>query len=125
MNNDEKKALEDAKNQLIRATKLISDILESKTEKNPEELEDWMKDRVAFWCKIYNEGEVVTKDRAHQIWKDELKKDVRGFGGFFVGKGASLQWTAKGLIVLTYKAKESIEAWTGKSIEEYAKRFEK
>ena len=125
MNEEERKKLEEAKNQLIKATKVMSDLLEMESEKSEEGLEDWMKDRVEFWCRIYIEGGVVSRARAHEIWEKEVGKDARGFGGFFVGKGASLQWTANEKVVLTANASDAIEAWTGKTIEEYAKRFKK
>lgn len=123
MDEKEKGILEEAKNELIKVTKILSELLESDSEKATEELVDWMKDRVEFWCRIYNEGGVVTKERAHEIWEKDLGKDVRGFGGFFVGRGASLQWTANEKVVLTANASDAIKAWTGKSIGEYAKKF--
>lgn len=122
MNEEEKQALENIKGELISLTKRVSDLLESQTDKSKEKLENWMKDRVELWCRIYNEGGVVSKERLHETWEGQMKKDTRGLGGFFVGK-ASLQWTANNKVVLTARASEAIEAWTGQPIEEYAKKF--
>jgi len=126
MNETEKKAIGEIKDNLIKLTKTLSDMLEVETHgMEGEQLEDWMKNRVEFWCRIYNEGGVVSKEKAHNIWEKQLGKDARGFGGFFVGKGASLQRTANEQIVLTSNASDAIEAWTGKTIEDYAKKFKK
>jgi len=119
----EKEKIEEAKELLIKATKILSDIVEE-TSENESDLEEWMGNRVELWCRIYNEGGIVSKSRLHEIWRD-MGKDVRGLGGFFVGRGASLAWTTDDKVVLTRKAAESIEAWTGKSISEYAKKFKK
>lgn len=120
----DKKMLEEAKEHLIKATKILSDIVE-KRNANETSLEDWMKDRVELWCRIYNEGGVISQERLHEIWKDNMGKDVRGLGGFFAGKGASLSWTTDNKVVLTKNASDAIEAWTGKTITEYAKKFKK
>lgn len=120
----EKQKIVEAKEILIRATKLLSDVIEDGGDEDMK-LEDWMKDRVEFWCRIYNKGGVISKTKVHEIWEKELGKDVRGLGGFFVGRGASLQWTADGKVVLTSAARNAIEAWTGKSIEELAKKYKK
>jgi len=97
-----------------------------KKEKNASEsdLKSWMRDKIELLCRIYNEGRIVSKERLHEIWK-EMGKDVRGLGGFFVGKKASLVWTSDKKVLLTNKAGESIERWTGKTISEYAKKFKK
>ncbi len=117
-----KEKIDEVKDLLIKATKILSDIIEEGyTNKDKEE--DWMKDRVELWCRIYNENGIITRDRLHSIWKDDMKKDVRGLGGFFVGKGASLLWIPDDRVVLTKKASEAIEAWTGKKISEYAEQF--
>lgn len=119
----ENQKVEEARDLLIKATKLLSDMITSE-DTTKEKLEDWMKDRVELWCKAYNEGGIITKERLYQIWK-KMGKDPRGLGGFFVGKGASLHYTPDGKIVLTKKASDSIEAWTGKTIQEYSKNFRK
>lgn len=121
MRMDEEK-IGEAKDLLIRATKILSDLLEERDARE-NNLEDWMKDRVELWCRLYNEGGIVSRERLHEIWREEMKKDVRGLGGFFVGKGASLAWTPDESVVLTKNASEAISAWTGKSISEYAKQF--
>lgn len=122
MNEDERKTLEDIKDELIKMTKLVSDLIEGMSTHDMS-IDSWKKDRTELWCRIYNEGGIITKERTHEIWEKEMGKDVRGLGGFFVGKKASLQWTAHDKVVLTSNAKEAIEAWTGKSIDEYAKKF--
>jgi len=115
--------IEEAKDLLIRATKLLSDTITGE-DTTKEKLEDWMKDRIELWCRIYNESGIITNDRLHEIWK-KMGKDTRGLGGFFTGKGASLQYTTDDKVVLTKNASDSIEAWTGKSIKEYAQKFKK
>ena len=119
-----KEKVEEAKDLLIKATKILSDIVEEKDTINNSP-EDWTKDRIELWCRIYSEGGIITRERLHEIWRDKMKKDVRGLGGFFVGKGASLAWTPDNKVVLTKKASEAVEAWTGKNISEYAKQFKK
>jgi hypothetical protein len=52
-----------------------------------------------------------------------MGKDARGLGGFFVGKNASLAATAGNKVALTQSAADGIEAWTGKTISEYAKLY--
>jgi len=116
-----KNKIEEVRTLLLQATKILSNLIEEEVEES--ELEDWMEDRVELWCRIYNEGGVVTRDRLHQIWVDVMGKDVRGLGGFFVGKNASLAWTPDDKVALTKSAADTIEAWTGKTISEYAKRF--
>lgn len=111
-----------ARNLLIEATKLLSDSIEGQ-EGTGKSLEDWMQDRVELWCRIYNLRGLITQDRLKELWVGVMKKDMRGIGGFFVGKGASLAHTPDDKVVLTKKASESIRAWTGKEISEYAKKF--
>ena len=50
-----------------------------------------------------------------------MGKDPRGLGGFFTGKGASLAYTSDDKVALMKNASESIHAWAGKTISEYAK----
>jgi hypothetical protein len=121
---ENKRKIEEAKKLLIKATRLLTEVIEM-TESNGTEAEEWMKQRTELWARIYREGGVVSREMLQRIWKDEMKKDVRGLGGFFVGKRASLQWTHDNKVMLTRYATESIEAWTGKSIDEYAKTLEK
>ena len=116
-----KNKIEEVRNLLLQATKILNSLIEE--EVGEGELENWMKDRVELWCRIYNEGSVVTKERLHEIWVKIMGKDARGLGGFFVGKNASLAWTPDNKVALTKNASDSIEAWTGKTIAEYAKRF--
>jgi len=117
-----KEQVEEARQMLFKATKILSEIVEG--EGNPDsDLVAWQRDRVELWCRVFNEGGVVTKERLHGIWKGKMRKDVRGLGGFFVGKGASLAWTPDDKAVLTKKASESIRTWTGKEISEYAKKY--
>lgn len=121
MKDTTEKKIKEAKELLIQATKLLSDIAE---ERNSEEtdLEDWTKDRVQLWCRIYNEGGIVTIERLNELWK-QMGKDPRGLGGFFTGRGASLAYTSDDKVALMQNASKSIEAWTGKPISEYAKKF--
>ena len=115
------KKLDVAREHLMEATKIISELIEGQI--NPEaKLEDWMKDRIELWCRIFNKGGIVTQNRLHEIWKG-MGKDTRGLGGFFTGKNSSLQYTHDEKVVLTLNAKNSIEAWTGKSVEEYSKKY--
>jgi len=116
--------LEEARQLLIHATKILSDIVEDRAA-NESDLEDWMKDRVELWCRVYNAGGVIAQEKLHEIWRDEMGKDTRGLGGFFVGRNASLAWTPDDKVVLTKSAAQWIEAWIGKSISEYAKNFKK
>ncbi len=116
---ENKRKIEEAKEFLIKATRLLTEVIEM-AESNGTGAEEWMRQRMELWARIYLEGGVVTRERLHRIWKQEMKKDVRGLGGFFVGKRASLQWTHDNKVMLTRYATESIEAWTGKSIEEYS-----
>lgn len=118
---NDKERLEKARDLLIQATKLLSEGIEGSN--NDEKIEDWMKNRIELWCRIYNVGGLVTKDKLHEIWEVKMKKDTRGLGGFFVGKGASLTYTTDEKVILTKKAAESIFAWTGKEISEYAKKY--
>ena len=117
----DKEKVEEAKDLLIQATRLLSDIVEEQNSEKTD-LEDWMKDRVELWCRVYNKGGIVTNEILHEIWK-KMGNDPRGIGGFFVGKGASLTYTPDDKVVLTKNASESIEAWTGKAISEYAKKY--
>lgn len=115
-----KNKIEEVRNLLLQATKILNTLIEEVGER---ELEDWMKSRVELWCRIYNEGGVVTRERLREIWVKVMGKDARGLGGFFVGKNASLAWTPDNKVALTKNASDNIEAWTGKTISEYAKRF--
>jgi hypothetical protein len=117
---ENKRKIEEAKDLLIKATRLLTEVIEM-AESNGTEAEEWMKQRMELWVRIYLEGGVVAQERLHEIWGREMNKDVRGLGGFFVGKRASLEWTHDNRVMLTRYATESIEAWTGKSVEEYAK----
>ena len=87
-------------------------------------LEKWMKDRIEFWCRIYNEGGIITKERLYEICK-EFGWSHRGIGGFAAGKKPTLLWRSDGRVLLTRYASESIKKWTGKTISEYAKKFKK
>ena len=89
---------------------------------NKGTLEEWQRDRVELWCRIYNEGSTVTRDKLHSVWKS-MGKDVRGLGGFFCGKAPSFTYNAEGKGVLTSTAAENVEFWTGKPIAEYAQSF--
>ncbi len=113
--------IEEVREYLMKATKLLSDIVEERNTENTA-LDDWMKDRVELWCRVYNEGGMISQDRLHEIWKD-MGKDPRGIGGFFVGKGASLSWTPDDRVVLTKNASDAIKAWTGKTINDYAQQY--
>lgn len=115
----------EAREHLIKATKILNEVLEGGVgAANIERpLEDWMEDRVELWCRLYNEGGIVTKQRLHELWCNQMGKDARGLGGFFAGKGASLAYTTDDKIILTKYASDSILAWTGVQITEYAKRF--
>lgn len=123
MNENERKIIEEIKKDLGKINKNLIALLDRK--ELGEELEDWMRDRVELWCRVFNEGGIVTQNRLHEIWGNEMKKSTRGLGGFFVGKGASLQWTADDKVVLTIAARDAIEDWTGTTIEEYAKKYKK
>jgi len=117
-----KNKIEEAKNHLLQATKLLSDLLEEEVGEN--DLKGWgVEYRVELWCRVYNEGGVVAKNKLHDIWVKTMGKDARGLGGFFVGKNASLTWTSDGKAALTKTAADSIESWTGSSITEYAKHY--
>lgn len=116
--------IEEAKELMIKATRLLTEVIE-RADSNGSEAEEWMKQRMELWVRIYLEGGVVTREQLHSIWGRGMGKDVRGLGGFFVGKRASLVWTHDNRVTLTRYATESIEAWTGKSIEEYAKVYGK
>lgn len=105
-------------------TEKVKNIFKKEENASESNLKSWMRDKIELWCRIYNEGRIVSKERLHEIWK-EMGKDVRGLGGFFVGKRASLVWTSDKKVLLTNKAGESIKRWTGKSISEYAKKFKK
>jgi len=117
--------IEEARELLIKATKLLSQIIEIDTYSEEQNLEEWMMNRVELWCRIYNEGGLITKEKLHKIWRDEIGKDTRGIGGFFVGKKPSLQWTHDGKVMLTMKASEQVEAWTGRTLKEYSKKYRK
>lgn len=122
----ETKKLELARGHLIEASKLLSDLIEGAPENNSgdiHQLEDWMEDRVELWCRIYNLGGIVTDKQLRELWEGKMKKNMKGIGGFFVGRGASLSYTTDERVVLTSKASDSILAWTGKEIKEYAKKY--
>lgn len=80
--------------------------------KRPPILPPSRKDRLELWCRIYNEGGIVTRDRLHEIWVKVMGKDARGLGGFFTGK-ASLAKTTDGKVTLTDIAKDKVKKWTG------------
>ncbi len=86
-------------------------------------LKEHQKARVELWCRIYNEGGIVTMDRLREIWTKVMGKDARGLGGFFTGKNPSLARTPDNKITLTKIAEEKTKAWTGIIIDEYAKHF--
>ena len=117
------KKLEELQDLLMQANKLVLSIKED-DKKSETQLDEWMKDRVELWCRIYKEGSAISKKRLHDIWK-QMGKDTRGLGGFFTGKYASLIHDADGNVVLTEIASNYIMSWTGKSIQEYGKRYEK
>jgi len=117
-----RKKIEEARRLLFEATKLLTEVIEMQ-ENNISGIEDWMKQRMELWARIYLEGGIVDRKRLYEIWKDEMGRDTRGLGGFFVGKRASLVWTHDGKIMLTRYASESTEAWSGKSLREYAKEL--
>ena len=112
--------IEEAKDYLMRATKLLSEFIEKSETK--VELEEWMKDRVELWCRIYNEGGSVSQDRFREIWKN-MGKNPKGLGGFFTGKPSSIVYDADDNVAITAEATKAILAWTGKTIKEYAKKF--
>jgi hypothetical protein len=116
-----KNKIEEARNLLLQATKILGSLIEEEVQES--DLEDWMKVRVELWCRVYNEGGVVTREKLHEIWVNTMHKDARGLGGFFVGRNASLTWTSNDKAALTKNAADSIESWTGSTIAEYAKRF--
>ena len=118
--NQEKK-LEKLQTLLMQANKLVLSMEEDN--KSETQLTDWMKSRVELWCRIHKEGGAIAKERLHKIWID-MGKDVRGIGGFFVGKNPSLIYDADGNVVLTEIASNYIKSWTGKSITEYRKKYQ-
>lgn len=120
---DMEQKVEEAREHLIEASKLLTEIIE-KGGNSEASVESWMKDRIELWCRIYTEGGLVTNDRLHEIWKS-MGKDTRGLGGYFTGKNSSLQYTHDGKVMLTRNAAESVEAWTGKTIGEHAKKYRK
>jgi hypothetical protein len=92
-------------------------------EEKKVELKEHRKARVELWCRIYNEGGIVTRKRLREIWTKVTGKDAKGLGGFFTGKNPSLARTLEDKITLTKIAEEKIKAWTGKTIDDYAKHF--
>ena len=123
MKTDETK-IEEIRMHLMEATKLLGELNEDVNTAS-EHVEDWMKDRIELWCRIYKEGGAVTQDKLYELWHDKMKKDNRGIGGFFNGKGASLVWTPDQKAALTKNASDSIKAWTGKTIAEYSERYKR
>jgi hypothetical protein len=122
---DNSKKIEEAKKLLIEATRLLTDVVEGVEEgDNVKGIKKWMENRLELWARLYNEGGAVENNRLHEIWK-KMGKDSRGIGGFFVGRDASLQYTHDNKVVLTKSAADSVLAWTGMSIEEYAKKFKR
>jgi len=115
--------IEKVKELLIEASQLLSQVTEGGD--NKEQLEDWMLNRLEFWGRIFLDGGVVTETRAHEIWEKEMKNDARGYGGNFVGKKSSLQYTHDGKVMLTKWASEKCEVWAGKSLDAYAQKFKK
>jgi len=113
---------EKARELLIQATQILSEIVEG--EKTPE-TEDWAENRLEFWSRILLEGGIVSETKAHEIWEKEMKNDPRGYGGNFTGKKPSLQYTHDNKVILTATASEKCKAWKGIPLTEYAKRFKK
>src|SRR3989344_5772785 len=111
-----------ARKLLLEATQLLNEVVEGAEGSEPDE---WMQNRLEFWSRVLLAGGSLTEEKAHEIWEKEMGKDPRGYGGHFVGKQASLQKTHDGKIVLTMHAKDKCKAWTGMSLEEYAKKFKK
>lgn len=120
--NENNRKIEEAKELMIKATRLLTEVIEM-ADSNGTGAEEWMKQRMELWARIYLEGGVVTRERLHSIWGEDMGKNIRGLGGFFVGKRASLEWTHDNRVMLTRYAAESVEAWTGKSIGEYARIY--
>ena len=114
---------EKARELLMEATQLMSEIIEGNSE--VKESDEWAKNRLEFWSRILLEGGQISNERAHEIWEKEMKKDARGYGGHFVGKRASLQYSHDGKVMLTMHADEKCIAWIGISLAEYAKKFKK
>lgn len=121
----EQQKISEIRELLVKATKLLDTLVVETDGAGGVKLEDWMKDRVELWCRIYNEGGIVAKEKLWYLWEKVMKKDKRGLGGFFVGKKASLQMTADEKVVLTANAKSAIENWTGETIENVAKTYKK
>jgi hypothetical protein len=93
-------------------------------EKKKVELEEYRRARVELWCRIYNEGGILTRERLHEIWVKNMGKDPRALGGFFTGKNPSLIWTPEGKVTINKKiVEEKIKAWTGRTIDEYCRTF--
>ena len=117
-----KKLLEEIK---VRLDKIDDLELVELTKESPAiegVVQEWSKDRIELWCRVYNEDGVVTQEKLHEIWQ-KMGKDTRGLGGFFSGKPASLSYTFDNKVSLTATAADNILSWTGKPIEEYAKKF--
>ena len=116
-----KNKIQEARNHLAEATKILNSLIDEGGQ--AVELEDWAKDRVELWCRIYNEGSVVTRERLHEIWGKLMGKDPRGLGGFYSGKPPSLTTIPPDKVALTQTAADSVEEWTGQNIAEYSKRY--
>lgn len=116
--------IEEAREYHAKLGKVLDKLEGSEQPEDIHQLEDWQKQRIALWCKIYNEGGVVTMERLKEIWSShDKRKNNRGIGGFFVGKRASLSWNAEGKVSLTRYASDTILEWTGKEISEVSKQY--
>lgn len=119
----DKEIIDEIQGLLADAQSLLADI--QIKEKNSE-IPEWYKDRIELWCKVFNEanGAPIDKEKVDDIWV-KMKKNKKGTAGFFTGKDASLQWTYNRKVVLTERAERKTKEYTGLSLKDYAKNFQK
>ncbi|MBU4300698.1 hypothetical protein L6303_01950 [archaeon] len=116
----EKKIVMETRDELQRLAKKIQSLLD---EKSSVEVPDWMRDRVELWGRIYNRGGVVSDEQFRELWCTKMGKDIRGAGGFYVGKNPSLIKLTDGKTALTQSADKFCQEMLGLPLSEMAKQF--
>ena len=90
------------------------------------DMTDWMKRRAELWCRIHNEGGVISQEKLYEIW-ELMGQDKRGLGGFFTGGSPSLVYVSFGgktCVGIGHNVPTLIKNWSGVQIEDFAKTFQ-